>query len=142
MATLLFGLITIIVYDKYNKYLGILTCIVLGITAQLLNFDYGLYGVFIVFMFFLLRNKKIYMSLVFILAVILNYYYKFLKYNVPFILILKYNTILYLLISSCLSIIPVFFFNGKKGKSAKYLFYIFYPVHLLILGLLKIFIFT
>lgn len=35
------------------------------------------------------------------------------------------------------SLIPMNMYNGKKGKSYKYLFYFFYPVHLLALVLLK-----
>ena len=37
------------------------------------------------------------------------------------------------------SLIPILLYNGKKGKDAKYLFYIFYPVHLLILALFRVF---
>lgn len=34
-----------------------------------------------------------------------------------------------------LSVIPVYFYNGNRGRSAKWLFYIFYPAHLLALWL-------
>ena len=40
---------------------------------------------------------------------------------------------------SLFSLIFIFMYNGKKGKNLKYLFYAFYPVHLLIIGLIKIF---
>ena len=32
-----------------------------------------------------------------------------------------------------LSLIPLLCYNGKKGKGLKWLFYIFYPAHLLLL---------
>lgn len=134
--TLLFGLLTILVYDKYNKILGIIAGIILGVIAQLCHFDYGFYGVFIVFAFYILRNHKAYMSLIFIISVIIKYYTNTIKYHLPFSYLFlgsKYSILMY---STCLSIIPILFYNGQKGKDAKYLFYIFYPIHMLILGLL------
>ena len=32
--------------------------------------------------------------------------------------------------------VPILFYNGKRGKQNKYFFYIFYPLHLTILGLI------
>ncbi|MCX5810402.1 MAG: TraX family protein [Proteobacteria bacterium] len=31
-------------------------------------------------------------------------------------------------------------YNGKRGPNAKYLFYIFYPGHLAVLGLIRMFL--
>ncbi|WP_461613607.1 TraX family protein [Clostridium sp. Marseille-QA1073] len=33
---------------------------------------------------------------------------------------------------------PIKYYNGKKGKNIKYAFYVFYPLHLLVIYLIKI----
>ena len=138
--TLLFGLITILIYDKYNKFVGFCSFIFLGTIAEVCKFDYGFFGVFIIFMFYLLRNKKLIMSIVFVLSVILKYSIGLIKYGIPFSYLFANNTYSMLMYFTCFAIIPILLYNGKKGKDAKYLFYIFYPIHLLILALLNILI--
>lgn len=134
--TLLFGLLVILTYDKYNKFAGICSLLALGMLAEICNFDYGFYGVFIVFMFYLLHNKKSYMAITFVLFVIAKYGISLIKYNIPFYDLFLGNTYSMCMYFTCFSIIPILFYNGKKGKDIKYLFYIFYPLHLGILALI------
>ena len=35
-----------------------------------------------------------------------------------------------------LDMIPVYFYNGTRGKQMKYFFYIFYPAHLFLLAMI------
>ena len=35
---------------------------------------------------------------------------------------------------ACLAFLPINLYNGKRGLSLKYLFYLFYPIHLLALA--------
>ena len=138
--TLLFGLLSILIYDKYNKFVGIGSSLLLATIAQVCNFDYGFWGVFIIFMFYLLRDKKIAMSIIFIVSVIIKFSLSLLKFGVPFSYLFLGNTYSLLMYFTCFAILPILLFNGKKGKDAKYLFYIFYPTHLLILTLLNVLI--
>jgi hypothetical protein len=45
---------------------------------------------------------------------------------------------MYNAIFSIMSIIPLFLYNEKRGPQLKYIFYWFYPIHLLILGLINV----
>lgn len=39
-------------------------------------------------------------------------------------------------ITAPLAFLPIYYYNGKRGINVKYIFYFFYPVHLLIFGLI------
>ena len=39
--------------------------------------------------------------------------------------------------AACLAFIPLNMYNGKRGLPIKYIFYVFYPLHLLILGMIS-----
>lgn len=83
--------------------------------------NYGFFAIFLVLILRLLMNQKIAQSIIILLWGYSMYGYSWISFGfVVFTSILLY------------------FYNGKKGPSIKYLFYIFYPIHLTIVGLLNI----
>lgn len=131
--TLILGLLCITIYDKSkNKSLGILLVLLLMILSELLKCDYGYYGIVLTFLFYLFKNKKSYMNISVTFLIIVKYFIDYI--NKPHI----YQ--IYLAIGTILSLLFINLYNNKKGKNIKYLLYIFYPLHLIILSILKIFI--
>lgn len=128
LFTFVLGLLAIYLYDKSsNKFLGFLFVLILGIIAQFLKTDYGIYGIFLMFIFYVLKNKKALMLLSSTILMILFYGSYIIRFpNVKVIYFLY-------MIFSCLSLFFIGFYNTKEGPKAKYLFYIFYPLHLIIL---------
>ena len=131
LFTLALGLLAITVYNKVkNKLLGILFVIFSSIIAELLHLDYGWFGIAIIFIFYIFKTKKIYMNMLFAFATFINYIYYFAKtLRIEYLLIILFCT---------LSLIPINLYNGKKGKNIKYFLYIFYPLHLIVLYLIKL----
>lgn len=133
LFTLSLGLLAITIYDRTtNKLVGFLFVIFSAALAQLLHFDYGWFGITIIFIFYIFKTKKLYMNLFFSFTTFINYLYFFAKTS----------RIEYLLIFLCctLSLIPINLYNGKKGKNIKYFLYIFYTLHLIALYIIKIII--
>ena len=82
------------------------------------------------------QNKKIQTSITYfnnnILFVIVFFALVVIKFS-SYLAIGYYNLALLQIIGTFFPIIFMLLYNGKKGPSLKYLFYAFYPVHLLIL---------
>lgn len=129
LFTLALGLFAITVYDKSkNKLLGLLSVALCAILAHFLNFDYGWFGIAIIYIFYIFKSKKIYMNLLFCLATFINYFYSYIA--------TFRKEYLFIILFCCLSLIPINLYNGEKGKNIKYFLYIFYPLHLILLYLL------
>lgn len=136
--TLAFGLFGIRLYDKIkSKYISVPIIFLLAVIAELLKFDYGAFGVLMIVCFYIFKGSKLNMVLVQMLLIFGLYlkkfsYYEFSLFNLQYILF-------QVLFALC-SLLLVLMYNGKKGKSSgkiKLMFYFFYPVHLIILALLK-----
>lgn len=147
-CTLFVGLLAIFIHDKVcncsfnlfkntkfdiciKQFIGILIAILLGLIAEFCHFDYGLFGIAIIFIFYLFKNHKITMSITYILACILNYGYS--------AFLAGFNNIFWYVLLTTFTIIPIVFiclYNGKQGKKVKYLLYFFYPVHYIIIYLI------
>ncbi|MCB2299019.1 TraX family protein [Clostridium tagluense] len=136
--TLAIGLLAIRVWDKGELRFGrIMAVLALGITAIAFHTDYGIYGVAMMLAFYIFRDNKIKTVIsqtsVYILFDALQPLVYVLKSPGVSIELAWFNQAL-----SLLSLIFIFMYNGKKGKDLKYFFYAFYPVHLLVIGLIKI----
>lgn len=137
--TLFLGLIAIIIYDKYNKFVGVFSAIIFGIIAHFLNSDYSFYGVGITFLFYVFNKNKCLLAISFIIATLMQYSYLILVYYNYGFEFLKNVFIIYLpyFICTIFSIIIILCYNKKKGPSTKYFFYLFYPLHMILVYILS-----
>jgi hypothetical protein len=101
--------------------------------AFFLNPDYGIAGILMIVAFYLFRTSKAVLSIC--LFIISGTILSDLKYYQE-----TGNILAVIPMFATFAIIPIAFYNGKKGKNIKYFFYIFYPAHLLFLFLIYQFI--
>ncbi|MGH4122414.1 MAG: TraX family protein [Clostridium sp.] len=137
--TLALGLLAIRIWDKEESQIArIIGVISLGITAEFFGTDYGIYGVAMILAFYIFRDNKVKTAIsqtsVYILFSASEILFYVNKFSGTSIQLVWFNQAL-----SLLALIFIFSYNHKKGKDLKYLFYAFYPVHLLVIGLIKIF---
>lgn len=119
MFTLLIAFLTLCAMERFGQNVILLAISALAGcgAAHYLKTDYGAYGVGSVIMLYVLRGTKLQLAAGAVVAAIQSK--------------LRYG-------AAGLAYVPLFFYNGKRGKfSLKYVFYFFYPVHLLLLYLLR-----
>ena len=141
--TLIVGLLCINIFDYFktiskdkNKIMqsyyftiSLLLVFCISIIAEKLKFDYGYYGILLIFFFYLFNNNKILMNLSTILLTLIFFTPRLIESNFHIYYI-------YLLICTLIPLVFINLYNGKKGKDFKWMFYIFYPLHLTLICIL------
>lgn len=117
LCTLFFGLAAIVIIQKSKNWIvWIVITILCAAIAQYLQTDYGGFGVAVIVVFYLFFNN--FRQLV--IAQILLFF-------APLFLLPDYMSGLIEPIG-LFSLVFIKFYNNKPGPSAKYLFYLFYPL--------------
>ncbi len=127
--TLLIGFLVIWAADElFNRWfadktwlaaiISFVVTVVGAFLAELLSTDYGAAGIIAIFVFYLCYRKK--QPLLGLAAAVIV------------LALLSSNMEIFAL----LMLIPLYLYDGTRGKQNKYFFYIFYPAHLLVLDLL------
>jgi hypothetical protein len=140
--TLLAGLMALYVLDyKFyedklkNTIMKVLVVFTISMFTEQIHTDYGYYGVLMIVIFKLFREQRFAKLVTALIVLNIIYIIPISKY-----LILPTGDInfrVFLQSTSLLALLILYFYNGERGKKMKYLFYAFYPVHLMILYLIK-----
>lgn len=116
--TLAIGVVGLAAYEKYEQEKKIipqmLALVLAGLMAYVLNVDYGIYGIVLIVGLGLLRDNKISQTLFGIVAGLAQ------------------------TLTASLAFLPIWFYNGERGRQNKWFFYIFYPAHLLVIYFLRV----
>ena len=102
--------------EQFLQAVGVLV-VVGALTHYIIKPDYGIGGIVMILCFYLFRMRRMEQFLS-VAAINICYYGEIQR-------------------AGALALIPIWFYNGKKGPSAKYFFYVFYPVHLFLLYLIR-----
>lgn len=131
LFTFLIAIFAIFLIENYkkNETLYMIYLLLLGSVLLFVEFlnivDYGIFGVLLILVFYFVKDKKLSLSLGAACLVLLT-----LKMMLFAGFTLR-STVQFL---SILSLPLLYFYNGNKGKvNLKWLFYIFYPMHLLVI---------
>ena len=125
MATFFWAILGLVAFEKVTEGgtsrrhagVGVLVAFIVGSLA--LRLDYNMLAVGLIYIFYLLRGRDLLLR-----TAVAAAYHALLR-----------NVGVYWF--GLLGFVPIIFYNGKRGAGLKWLFYVFYPGHLLLIWLVK-----
>lgn len=138
--TLALGVLCIYSYNVVNtkitrevlkRIIIVFSCYYILILAERLNTDYGALGVLLIYCLYLCKSTSVNLYQLKIRQLLILSLFILLSYMPS----TRYG--MYMFIGGSISLIPIMLYNGEKGKSFKWGFYAFYPIHLLLLALIR-----
>lgn len=137
MITLLLGLLGILLYDTFaakgQKGAALLAIVATAGLAELCRSDYGMFGVYYIFVFYYFRGRNRPLTAALGVGVLLAAAAQYIPYaNLEQALIS---------LGAMGALVPIVFYSGKPGGGtlARRALYLFYPAHMLFLVLLRLF---
>lgn len=145
--TLFTGLVALLMFEKLSKYnvlVGLICVLFMAMLAKLFHMEGGYRYITYIFVFFITWKFQIKLKvLIWLIVMPLSY----ANWTSEIINNLIYNTLnsrelesyIINVYGPFIGILLTFLYNGKKGttnNTLKYLWYVFYPAHLLIIGIL------
>lgn len=135
MFTFLFAITGIVIVEffqdreelpnLYKFFIVVAALFTILLVGYKIPVDYGWFGILTVWLFYFLRDKKVLRTVSYIILVIIYYISRY----IPHIELINIWSVVF----TALSGIIILFYNGKEGKKIKYFFYLFYPIHMLVI---------
>ena len=145
--TLLLGLVFMHMFESikdknivFRVAVGILSFEIIKLVGALTMVDYGYAGIYVVLIFYIFRQKKLWnmtfqiLALAVVVKLLGGYHYE-LALHSGFISFPRQGFMI-------LALIPIWMYSGEYGKGFrgyKTIYRIFYPVHMILLSLIRIF---
>ena len=107
---------------NFGHVLGCLAAFIICALCILPNSDYGWYGFALMLFLYLSRRSRLFQAVVLLLwcyAEYVDYIHSWVYFA-----------------TAALAVIPVLLYNGRRGRPVKLFFYMIYPLHLAVLGVL------
>lgn len=124
-ATLTCGLLALYSIEKIDsKWLKYPITLLIILLGAFIPMDYGWLGILMIIVLHYFKIDTLFSTIFYLVVVLSDCIISNSLFNFP----------------QLFALIPMFLYNEKKGKSVKYLFYLYYPLHFIILFLFKKFL--